>query len=192
MAKSSKGGQFERDISRYISQWITGDKDCEPLIWRSAGSGAQATFSRRRGKAVQKNLEGDLIAIDERANFFMDVVSIECKTGYKTANIFTTFKETKTDVLRKFWEQAYGQAKSSKKWPMLIFKPLGNKVLMGVIPEFLNIYFHNIKLEHYVQISFNTQLPPLLLIEMDTFFKGISPEQFREAQCTNFIFGQTF
>ena len=79
MSKSQKGGQFERDISRYLSQWITDDKNTEPLIWRSAGSGAQATFSRRRGKSVQKNLEGDLIAIDPRANFFLDKISIFSK-----------------------------------------------------------------------------------------------------------------
>ncbi len=176
----AKGSQFERDIAKYISQWILQDKNAEILIWRSSNSGGQATFSRMRGKRVQKNMEGDLIAIDARANFFMDRISIECKNGYKKASIFSLFKNSKSDVLKAFWEQCQRETKESKKVPMLVFKPLGNSPLIGLPLNFVKkCYPEILELSQVVTIKFNNELPTMTLAKMaDVFETIIRPETF--------------
>lgn len=180
MAKSSKGSAFERQMAKYFSQWITGDKDTEYLIYRAQGSGSMGTMARIKGKKVQKNLEGDLIAVDDRAKFFMDKVSIECKNGYKTASLFSTFKNSKSDVLKSFWVQAFTEAKSSNKTPLLIFKPLGNSPLVGVTNDFLCSFPEICNLEQRVVVRFNKELPDLNLFRLEEVFNIITPEKFKE------------
>lgn len=185
----AKGSQFERDIAKYISQWILQDKNAEILIWRSSNSGGQATFSRMRGKRVQKNMEGDLIAIDSRANFFMDRISVECKNGYKKASIFSLFKNSKSDVLKAFWEQCQRETKESKKVPMLVFKPLGNSPLVGFPEKFVkSCYPEILELGQVVSVKFNNELPVLVLAKLSDIFETIiKPDTFTEQTNKYFI-----
>lgn len=44
----SKGGSFEREMSRELSLWISNGKD-NNLLWRSATSGGAATIRRKKG-----------------------------------------------------------------------------------------------------------------------------------------------
>ena len=173
-----KGSAFERFIAKYISKWILQDENAEPIIWRSSNSGGTFTTNRLRGNAKQAKMAADLIAIDPRAEWFMDIFSIECKNGYKSANIFSTFKNSKSDVLKSFWEQATRDAKLSNRIPMLIFRPLGNSELIGLPKEVVEEKFKELptRAEQQVSIKFNSTLPGLFLCKMSIFFEMYKPE----------------
>ncbi len=177
---SSKGHGFEREVAKRISQWISGNKDTPYLIYRTSNSGATFTVNSRKGKG-HESMTGDLTAIDESAKFFTDKISIECKTGYKTANIFSTFKGAKNDILRGFWEQATSDANKVGKEPMLVFKPLGNKWLMGLTENFAGQFFPEMFLNKTrVHIKFNNELPILILFPFEDFFTYYKPEHLIE------------
>lgn len=178
MAKSSKGSKFEREIAKRLSIWITGNPETEPLIWRNAGSGSVHTIGIKKRGIAQKNMAGDLIAIDPRANFLLDKISIECKNGYKSASIFSLFKDSKSDILKKFWEQACRDAFEAEKIPWLIFKPLGNQPLLGLPISFANKILDYNNYLQCVKIKFNSELSELVLIKLEEFLNNITPKYF--------------
>lgn len=85
MAKSAKGGQFERQICKELSLWWTkGER--EDVFWRTAGSGARAT-TRAKSNRQTAGSYGDITAIDPIGKPLLDVVTVECKRGYSTQTI---------------------------------------------------------------------------------------------------------
>ena len=75
----AKGGSYEIEISRRLSEWITGKRKPE-LFWRSAGSGSVGTVSRKTNK--ETNIIGDLMAIEQDGVWLMEHFAIEIKRGY--------------------------------------------------------------------------------------------------------------
>lgn len=180
MAKSGKGSAFERQMSKYISKWILNDPNAEPIIWRSSNSGGTFTTNRLRGNSRQAAMASDLISIDERSKWFMEFFSIECKNGYKGASIFSTFKNSKSDILKGFWEQASRDADLSNRVPMLIFKPLGNSELIGLPLPVVSKYFcEMLTADQMVQVTFNKQLSTLCLFKLKEFFERYTAEEIK-------------
>ena len=178
-----KGSAFERFIAKEFSKWIANDPHIEPLIWRSSNSGGTFTTNRLRGNARQAKMASDLVSIDERSKWFMDIFSIECKTGYKTANIFATFKDSKSDVLKSFWEQASRDASLSERIPMLVFRPLGNSELLGLPYNIVKEKFpelHNEIAKQFVVVRFNDTLSDLFLCKLTDFINGYSAETVKQ------------
>lgn len=77
-----KGDGFERDVSRMLSLWWTGDER-DDVFWRTSASGATAT-SRRKGKNKQKTkyMFGDITFVNPIGKPLIDRVLIEAKRGY--------------------------------------------------------------------------------------------------------------
>jgi hypothetical protein len=177
----SKGSAFERFIAKEISKWLMGGEDTEPLVWRSSNSGGTFTTNRRRGHSRQAAMASDLISIDDRADWFMNLFSIECKTGYKTASIFSVFKETKGDVLRGFWEQVSRDAGFSLRQPMLIFRPLGGSELIAFPRELIEDgTFSLLKEKLHVIISQHKPLQDMFMCRMKDFFDTYSAATVKE------------
>lgn len=114
-----KGGEYERVICRKLTEWITG-KEKPEIFWRSASSGAKATQDYKRGH--KSKMGGDIVAIDERGQWFTDEFSIECKDRGDYGNL-DLLLWGKGDFL-KWWTQCVDDAKKSKKQPLMIFKRL--------------------------------------------------------------------
>jgi hypothetical protein len=172
-----KGSAFERFIAKELSKWLANDPNVEPLIWRSSNSGGTFTTNRLRGNSKQSKMASDLVSIDERSKWFMDIFSIECKTGYKSANIFSTFKDSKSDVLKSFWEQASRDAALSERIPMLIFRPLGNSELIGLPYDLVKIKLYKLIPKQFVIINFNNSLSILFLCKLSDFLKSYTAEE---------------
>jgi len=80
MARSSKGSQFEREVSKELSLWWSGGTRLD-IFWRTPGSGAMAkTRSKTGGSALGQH--GDIQATDPIGQPMIDVCSIELKKGY--------------------------------------------------------------------------------------------------------------
>lgn len=75
-----KGSQFEREIAKYLSKWISSGKS-DAVFWRTDGSGARATTRAKQNKKTP-NSYGDLCYIDEMGKSFIDYYLIEIKRGY--------------------------------------------------------------------------------------------------------------
>lgn len=81
MAKSAKGGKFERRLCKEFGQWWTGGQR-DDVFWRSATSGARATQRAKQGKATFGQY-GDIQATDPIGQALVDVCTIELKRGYQ-------------------------------------------------------------------------------------------------------------
>lgn len=98
MSKSSKGGEFERDIAKRLSEWWA---DREDVFWRTAGSGARATVRGKAGKQTAGQ-SGDICATDPIGQPLIDLITIECKRGYPKAIIHDAIDRVKTTVPGEF------------------------------------------------------------------------------------------
>jgi len=128
-----KGENFEREISRFLSLWLTDGKR-DDIIWRKR--------VRRTNKTPNAEFQlGDIKAEDAIAIPFTDLFSVELKTGYSRSKNKKGIRNTPWDLLdvidhtstlsRKkeynptiieFWEQTFRDSCISEKKPLLIFK----------------------------------------------------------------------
>lgn len=170
---SNKGPQWERDIAKYLTIWLTG-KEKPYKYWRTPGSGGLATISE-----LNAGLSGDIRAVSSDAEFLTDIWSIEAKNGYPKIGVFQHFKNIKKFDLKEFWLQTLEASNMSSKNPMLIYKKKSNRPVVFIDKKTDNILINN----------FNDliELPKLLLVFPDVktmvgynftdFFKTIEPEK---------------
>lgn len=115
----SKGAEFERQICKKLSLWLSDGKR-EDLLWRSAMSGGRATVAHKKGKLDSQ--VGDISAVSEEGYAFTNVHAIECKSY---ANIHVESLLTglpKSSSVKAFWLELETKAKEVGKRPILIFR----------------------------------------------------------------------
>jgi len=168
----NKGSAFEREISRYLTKWVTGN-DKPYLYWRMPGSGMIATVSEEN-----KELSGDIISLRIEGAFLTDKFSIECKTGYISADFWKTLKNNKNDELKLFWKQALFAGNKTNKSAIIIFRKKGLKPIIGIDPDYFKNMTKIFKLNS-VTLTFEEELPRLTFFDMDTFFECVSPEDIK-------------
>jgi len=174
-----KGGDFERVISKKLSVWLTG-KEKPYQFWRMPASGGLATISEEN-----KKLSGDIRALTRQAEFFTDIFNIECKNGYPRASFWQVFKEIKNLELKSFWEQCCLDAMKAGKWPMLIYRKKGQKIILGIstsINTILEDKIPEIRLLSTITVKFDPSLPQVIFYDFENFFDIIKPEIVKELQ----------
>lgn len=114
----AKGSQFERDVCKKLSLWITHGKK-EDCFWRSAMSGGRATVGRKQGKDHARHA-GDISATSPEGHVLTDNWYVECKSYGDLA--ITACLLTGRGTLASFWREAVEQATHFKRMPMLIAK----------------------------------------------------------------------
>ncbi len=120
-----KGSNFERDICRRLSLWVTdGTKD--DCYWRSAMSGGRATVRHKSGKDTRQT--GDITAVAPEGHALTNLFFIECKF-YKDLNV-DSFLIENVGTLAKFWQHANKEAAKYSRYPMLIVKENRREVLL--------------------------------------------------------------
>jgi hypothetical protein len=114
----AKGAQFEREVCKALSEWITNGKH-QDVFWRSAMSGGRATVSHRKGTRL-KAQEGDLSAIRREGIPFLNRFVVECKS-YRDLSIKSFMQEevTNQESALGFWRTLL---KVKGKRPMLVMK----------------------------------------------------------------------
>ena len=121
----NKGGTFERDISKFLTKWLTG-KITPYYFWRSEASGGLATIH-----AANVHLTGDIKSLHPDSQFFTDVFSIECKNGYKKTSFWQHWSQFKFGM-EEFWKQTCDDAYKANKHPMLIYRKKGRRQIIGI------------------------------------------------------------
>jgi len=174
-----KGGEFERNISKFLTKWLTGSK--KPyMFWRQDASGGLATVH-----AENTHLTGDITYLHPEAKFFCDVFSIECKTGYPRTSIWQHFNKTKFNI-EDFWNQALTDAKKSDKYPMLIYRKKGRKEIVGINSDVSNYFWKQLNDLNSIIISFGSRTYPreelnpvyfenCIFYDMKDFFERVKP-----------------
>lgn len=130
-----KGGDYEREICKKLSLWIS-EGQREDIFWRSAMSGGRATVQYKKG-VNNKSQVCDISAIDPLGNFLIDKTIIECKT-YRCLHIdsFIFNYSLKTNNAYNFWIELSNKAKEVNKIPILICKQNNSKSLI-ILPHYL-------------------------------------------------------
>ena len=170
MANSKvKGSEFEREISRFLTEWLTGQTK-ELYFWRSPSSGAVATIN-----VGNSAISGDIIALKTEAAWVIDLFSIECKNGYGDASFDKVLKENKSDPILAFWEQACGDAISADKSPMLIFRKKGLQPIVGIDWRMATALYNDLSDIRCVVLKYLT-LPDCHMYDMKKFFEKVGPD----------------
>lgn len=114
----AKGQQFERDICRKLSLWISEGKD-DSLLWRTSNSGGRATVRGKKGKRTQGQY-GDIAAIHPSAEWLTRYFTFELKRGYPKASLHDLI-DRRPSLWWKWIEKAKKTAKQagSKTWAII-------------------------------------------------------------------------
>ena len=144
-----KGGDFEREVSKTLTRWLTG-KEKPYMYWRMPGSGGLATIHEEN-----RGLTGDIRSLHPDAEFLTDCFSIECKTGYPRTSFWQHFKNLKNFSIKEFWQQCVNDAYKANKRPMLIYRKKGQQIILGICKP------DKLELE-----KMNDMLPTLPCLEM--------------------------
>jgi hypothetical protein len=173
---SGKGGEFERYVSKYLTEWLTG-KTKPYMFWRMPASGGLATIHE---ECV--GLSGDIRAVSKDAEFFTERFCVECKTGYPHTSFWQFFKRTKGFSIEKFWKQTIDEA--GDKDPMLIYRKKGNKPLVGLGSLTLGYLQKNVPIYNLRMVIIDwgdlEELPPIHLMDMEEFFNLVKPDDVKK------------
>ena len=176
----AKGGQFERDIAKTLTKWVTG-KERPYAFWRTPASGALMTVAN----AV--DVSGDIMAIRPEGRFLTEKFSFECKNGYPKANFHKHLKKIKNHEIEGFWEECIGDARKADKHGILIWKKLGQPTIIGfelIDANFLRSAFdraYRLDLPaKTVTLGWGRGLPDIQFFNFKEFFETIPSESFKK------------
>ena len=170
-----KGGNWERTICKDLSKWIQGTE--KPyLFWRQALSGGLATISE-----LNKDMSGDIRPIVSEVMDWWPF-SVECKTGYPKTSFWQHFKNIKTFNIKSFWKQCCDDAEKSNKIPMLIYRKLGRRSIVGIdLPTFYAIdNIVTISDLSSVVLNWNDIMPSVIFFDQKDFFEMVKPDDIKE------------
>ena len=167
-----KGGDNERDVSKFLSKWLTGS--VKPYqFWRMDASGGLATVHEDN-----VHLTGDIKHLTTEAKFMTDVFSIECKTGYPKTSFWQHFSGAKFGI-KEFWLQTLTDSEKSGKYPMLVYRKLGRKRIVGINSDvYQKLIFLLIDLNSIV-IRWR-EIEDCFLFDFIDFFENIKPKDIKE------------
>jgi hypothetical protein len=174
MKGKGKGSQLEREIAKFLTFWLTGQKK-KYYFWRSEASGGLATIHEEN-----IHMTGDIKSLHPDSKFFTDLFSIECKNGYPNTSFWQHWNSSKFSI-KEFWLQAIDDAYKAKKHPMLIYRKKGRRQIIGIdkyIQERLN---KELKVLNHIGVSWGEENAPesCFLYDLEGFFDKIKPDDIR-------------
>lgn len=179
----AKGGEFEREISKFLTKWLTG-KEKPYKYWRQDASGGLATIHEEN-----VHLTGDIKPLAKDSEFLTDIFSIECKTGYPKTSFWQHFISTKFAV-EQFWSQCVEDTPENKH-PMLIYRKLRRKPIIGINSIIKDSLYFLIKELNFIGITWNIPfkcercgehhtIEDLFLFDMEKFFELVKPDNIKD------------
>jgi len=144
----AKGRQFERDISRILSLWIS-DGINEDIFWRTDASGARATTKSKKGKSLPFGA-GDIKHEEEEGKIFTDIFLVEVKRGYGEKIDFLNFidKPKTKNIFLDWFNKAQKECDfHNKKVPLIIFKRNNGLICAAFSNVLYNMPFAKVPLD---------------------------------------------
>lgn len=174
---SKKGGRFERQICKDLSQWWAGRDD---IFWRSAGSGSRAKTRGRAGKSTMGQ-HGDISATDPIGAPLIDAFTIEIKCGYPKQTIHDLMDgEAKSHQLLQWIEQVRESCEQSGSYTwMLIHKRDRRNALVFMPMEALNALLKaglDVLNLHTMRLPIFT----VYMVQLKDVLQWVSPVRLRE------------
>jgi len=173
----SKGGSFEREVSKALTIWLTGVE--KPyMFWRMPGSGGLATIHEEC-----RELSGDIRSLSRDGEFLTKAFSIECKTGYPKTSFWQHFKDLKNFGIREFWKQANNDADKCGKSPMLIYRKKGKQIIVGITEDAnatLSRSTHLLRSLASISLQFDCDLPTVVFYDFYQFLNIVEPVYIKE------------
>lgn len=177
-----KGGNFEREICKKLSLWVSEGKR-DDIFWRSAMSGGRSTIGLKKG-IKRSNQAGDITAIDPMGQFLINKFIIECKS-YKNIQLQSMlFGIPKNNSIFEFWTELWDKANQFNKTMMLIIKYNGlpeEKTLMAInrtskIDDF-QLFLTECRINPIAE--FLNVSPICYIYNFNEFLKTIDPESIK-------------
>lgn len=170
----AKGGDFERNISKFLTKWLTG-KNKPYMFWRQDASGGIATIH-----IENTHMTGDICSVHPDSAWFMNIFSIECKIGYPKTSFWQHFNTTKFGI-EEFWNQAIDDSIKANKHPMLIYRKKGRRIIVGIDKYVQDKLNKKLKGLNHIGISWGVEDSPIscFLYDMNDFFECIRPEDIK-------------
>lgn len=192
MGGKSKGGNFEREISKILSLWFTEGKR-DDIFYRSQSSGARAT-QRNKSKKTTVGQQGDIASTCTEGEQLIKIWSIECKTGYSFKNKLKdgTQKITNWDILdlldsksqepmfAQMWNQCVIDAEISSREPILIFRRNMKLSLICITKQYYSRLTNFFSAPDFMEINFNLSklfypYNEVIILKLDDFLKWVNP-----------------
>jgi len=168
----AKGGSNEREVSKFLTKWLTGIE--KPyMFWRQDASGGLATVH-----IENEHMTGDIKHLHPDSKFFTDIFSIECKTGYPKTSFWQHFIDTKFGI-EEFWEQAVNDSVKGSKNPMLIYRKKHRRRIVGINRFIRECLIDRIRGLNYIMIGWNNSFQDCYLYDFEWFFEKVSPDDIK-------------
>jgi len=173
----AKGGDYERNIAKFLSKWLTG-KTKPYMFWRQDASGGIATVH-----IENFHMTGDICSVHPDSRFFTDLFSIECKTGYPKTSFWQHFTSVKFGV-EEFWSQALVDADKSNKHPMLFYRKKGRKQIVGINRFIQEKLYEKIRGLNHIMVYWSPEIKEnpsqdCMLYDMVSFFENVTPDDIK-------------
>ena len=170
----AKGSEYERNISKFLTKWLTG-KVKPYMYWRSDASGGLATVHEEN-----IHMTGDIKHLHPDAKFLTDLLSIECKTGYKNTSFWQHFSPIKFS-LQDFWSQACTDAEKASKHPLLIYRKKNRRMIVGIDKYLQERLIERLSDLNHIKVSWGkeTSLRDCYIYDMEYFFGMVRPDDIR-------------
>ncbi len=157
-----KGGEWERQVCRKLSLWIS-EGQSDDLLWRSAMSGGRATIGLAKG-IKRGSQAGDISAVTSLGEQFIGVFIVECKF-YKDLQVLQGICKD-TGLLYQFWSTLVEQARMFNKLPLLV-------VRQNNMPPFCLISYAGLEVCNLLKGNVIAVLPrwPSYMVLFDCFLR---------------------
>lgn len=180
---SNKGSDFERDMCKELSLWISKGKRVD-VFMRNRVRVTEFTPERERQL-------GDLTTNDIKGIYFTSMFVVECKTGYSKTKKGSRTKNIPWDLLDiidgvkdkqdnktllQFWDQVESDAKLCHKKPILIFKRDFHVPCACVNRDTYNMLSDYVGTNYYPFIELHIKEEVLKIWRLEHFLKWFNPE----------------
>lgn len=168
----AKGGEWERDVCKYLSFWLQGSE--KPFqFWRGHGSGGNFT----KNNLVGERFAGDIYHITEDAKKITDKLVFECKSGYAKTTLDNHLKYNKSDNIKDFWSQVVNDSEKVNKYPVLIYKKKGMPTpWLGISEELFGKLKKHLEGLRFLHLKWDNELPDTYFFSYKEFFSIINPD----------------
>lgn len=190
----AKGGDFERDICKYLSMWVTRQAR-DDIFWRTAGSGARAT-NRMKKKMTTADSAGDMMSIAKYGKPYTDQAIWEFKRGYggvrskskrkrkpsqtvDPLSILDNLKSQKTKpLLQEWWTKISKERRRHKrKFAFLIFKRDRKDICISMTQRTFNYIENKNRVFLRKKISLRMYGYNIVIMRLDNFCKWCDPQK---------------
>ena len=184
----SKGGSYEREIAKKLSNWYTNGSDPN-LFYRTGGSG-----SRGKTNIVGvHNQYGDIMAVGARGHDLMNMCIFELKKGYGQWDILSLLDGTGTlenNQLLKFLDEVYEDVDIANEktefyhHPIVIARRNRKKDIIvlekDLLPKIFNYDQRFTKLPRITINNVGEKYRTIHIMNLDDFLDNVDPAIFTE------------